>query len=58
MRCDFDLHTVVVLMHQNHRVYSLHCFLFFWLPQIKKRDPSFAPHSLLDFGSGVGTVAW
>ncbi|XP_070774527.1 ribosome assembly protein METTL17, mitochondrial [Enoplosus armatus] len=26
--------------------------------EIKKRDPSFAPHSLLDFGSGLGTVAW
>ncbi|XP_038135500.1 methyltransferase-like protein 17, mitochondrial [Cyprinodon tularosa] len=28
------------------------------LNEIKKRDPSFAPHSLLDFGSGLGTVAW
>lgn len=26
--------------------------------EIKKRDPSFAPQSLLDFGSGLGTVAW
>ncbi|KAM8728230.1 ribosome assembly protein METTL17, mitochondrial [Acanthopagrus schlegelii] len=26
--------------------------------EIKKRDPSFAPHSLLDFGSGLGTVVW
>uniref|UniRef100_A0A672I8Z9 Ribosome assembly protein METTL17, mitochondrial n=1 Tax=Salarias fasciatus TaxID=181472 RepID=A0A672I8Z9_SALFA len=28
------------------------------LHEIKKRDPSFAPQSLLDFGSGLGTVAW
>ncbi|MBN3301438.1 MET17 protein, partial [Amia calva] len=26
--------------------------------EIKKREPSFAPHSLLDFGSGTGSVAW
>ncbi|KAM9349332.1 ribosome assembly protein METTL17, mitochondrial [Symphorus nematophorus] len=26
--------------------------------EIKKRDPSFAPQSLLDFGSGLGTVTW
>ncbi|XP_037313415.2 methyltransferase-like protein 17, mitochondrial [Pungitius pungitius] len=26
--------------------------------EIKKRDPSFAPKSLLDFGSGLGTVVW
>lgn len=32
--------------------------LFFCSSQIKKRDPSFAPQSLLDFGSGLGTVAW
>ncbi|XP_068998365.1 ribosome assembly protein METTL17, mitochondrial [Embiotoca jacksoni] len=28
------------------------------LNEIKKRHPSFAPQSLLDFGSGLGTVAW
>lgn len=28
------------------------------LNEIKKRDESFAPVSLLDFGSGLGTVAW
>ncbi|XP_028283007.1 methyltransferase-like protein 17, mitochondrial [Parambassis ranga] len=28
------------------------------LNEIKKRDPSFAPQTLLDFGSGLGTVAW
>ncbi|XP_061550032.1 methyltransferase-like protein 17, mitochondrial isoform X1 [Phycodurus eques] len=28
------------------------------LNEIKKRDPTFAPQSLLDFGSGLGTVAW
>ncbi|XP_054624258.1 methyltransferase-like protein 17, mitochondrial [Dunckerocampus dactyliophorus] len=28
------------------------------LNEIKKRDASFAPQSLLDFGSGLGTVAW
>ncbi|KAM4604774.1 ribosome assembly protein METTL17, mitochondrial isoform 1-T1 [Polymixia lowei] len=28
------------------------------LNEIKKRDPSFAPHSLLDFGSGLGTTVW
>ncbi|XP_055007500.1 methyltransferase-like protein 17, mitochondrial [Boleophthalmus pectinirostris] len=28
------------------------------LNEIKKRDTSFAPESLLDFGSGLGTVAW
>ncbi|XP_008333153.1 methyltransferase-like protein 17, mitochondrial [Cynoglossus semilaevis] len=28
------------------------------LNEIKKRDPAFAPHSLLDFGSGLGTVVW
>ncbi|KAM4727597.1 ribosome assembly protein METTL17, mitochondrial isoform 2-T2 [Anableps anableps] len=28
------------------------------LNEIKKRDPSFSPQSLLDFGSGLGTVAW
>ncbi|XP_061111529.1 methyltransferase-like protein 17, mitochondrial [Conger conger] len=28
------------------------------LNEIKKRDPSFSPRSLLDFGSGVGTVLW
>uniref|UniRef100_A0A3Q2NWN0 Ribosome assembly protein METTL17, mitochondrial n=1 Tax=Fundulus heteroclitus TaxID=8078 RepID=A0A3Q2NWN0_FUNHE len=28
------------------------------LNEIKKREPSFAPQSLLDFGSGLGTVAW
>ncbi|XP_076149818.1 ribosome assembly protein METTL17, mitochondrial [Alosa pseudoharengus] len=28
------------------------------LYEIKKRDPSFSPHSLLDFGSGLGTVVW
>ncbi|XP_029310030.1 LOW QUALITY PROTEIN: methyltransferase-like protein 17, mitochondrial [Cottoperca gobio] len=26
--------------------------------EIKKKDPSFAPQSLLDFGSGLGTVVW
>ncbi|XP_066537172.1 ribosome assembly protein METTL17, mitochondrial [Hoplias malabaricus] len=26
--------------------------------EIKKRDLKFAPHSLLDFGSGLGTVLW
>nr|XP_015195175.1 PREDICTED: methyltransferase-like protein 17, mitochondrial [Lepisosteus oculatus] len=26
--------------------------------QIKKRVPSFSPGSLLDFGSGTGSVAW
>ncbi|XP_028296630.1 methyltransferase-like protein 17, mitochondrial [Gouania willdenowi] len=28
------------------------------LNEIKKRDPTFAPQTLLDFGSGLGTVAW
>lgn len=28
------------------------------LNEIKKKDPSFAPQSLLDFGSGLGTVVW
>ncbi|KAM3865693.1 ribosome assembly protein METTL17, mitochondrial [Diretmus argenteus] len=28
------------------------------LNEIKKRDPSFAPHSLLDFGSGLGSAVW
>ncbi|XP_053739083.1 methyltransferase-like protein 17, mitochondrial isoform X1 [Synchiropus splendidus] len=28
------------------------------LNEIKKRDPAFAPESLLDFGSGLGSVAW
>lgn len=28
------------------------------LNEIKKRDASFAPESLLDFGSGLGTVVW
>ncbi|KAM9789459.1 ribosome assembly protein METTL17, mitochondrial [Neosynchiropus ocellatus] len=28
------------------------------LNEIKKRDPAFAPQSLLDFGSGLGSVAW
>lgn len=28
------------------------------LNEIKKREESFAPESLLDFGSGLGTVAW
>ncbi|XP_006792410.1 methyltransferase-like protein 17, mitochondrial [Neolamprologus brichardi] len=28
------------------------------LNEIKKKDPSFAPHTLLDFGSGLGTVVW
>ncbi|XP_077580564.1 ribosome assembly protein METTL17, mitochondrial [Stigmatopora nigra] len=28
------------------------------LNEIKVRDPSFSPQSLLDFGSGLGTVAW
>ncbi|XP_062849778.1 methyltransferase-like protein 17, mitochondrial [Trichomycterus rosablanca] len=28
------------------------------LHEIKKRDPAFAPRSLLDFGSGLGTVLW
>uniref|UniRef100_A0A665UAL2 Methyltransferase like 17 n=1 Tax=Echeneis naucrates TaxID=173247 RepID=A0A665UAL2_ECHNA len=31
---------------------------FFQSYQIKKRDPTFAPQSLLDFGSGLGTVVW
>lgn len=26
--------------------------------EIKKRDPTFAPKTLLDFGSGLGTVVW
>ncbi|TNM98345.1 hypothetical protein fugu_014591 [Takifugu bimaculatus] len=26
--------------------------------EIKKRDPLFAPQTLLDFGSGLGTVVW
>ncbi|KAM3604346.1 uncharacterized protein V6R79_009781 [Siganus canaliculatus] len=26
--------------------------------EIKKRDPTFAPQTLLDFGSGLGTVVW
>ncbi|KAJ8366954.1 hypothetical protein AAFF_G00336430 [Aldrovandia affinis] len=28
------------------------------LNEIKKRDINFSPHSLLDFGSGVGTALW
>ncbi|XP_042562085.1 methyltransferase-like protein 17, mitochondrial [Clupea harengus] len=28
------------------------------LHEIKKRDSSFSPRSLLDFGSGLGTVVW
>ncbi|MCI4377729.1 hypothetical protein PGIGA_G00206940 [Pangasianodon gigas] len=28
------------------------------LNEIKKRDSSFTPHSLLDFGSGLGTALW
>nr|XP_023688400.1 methyltransferase-like protein 17, mitochondrial isoform X1 [Paramormyrops kingsleyae] len=28
------------------------------LNEIKKRDPTFTPFSLLDFGSGLGTVVW
>lgn len=28
------------------------------LNEIKKRDPSFSPHALLDFGSGLGTATW
>nr|XP_061795442.1 methyltransferase-like protein 17, mitochondrial [Nerophis lumbriciformis] len=28
------------------------------LNEIKIRDPSFAPQTLLDYGSGLGTVAW
>ncbi|XP_048867582.1 methyltransferase-like protein 17, mitochondrial isoform X11 [Brienomyrus brachyistius] len=28
------------------------------LNEIKKRDPTFSPFSLLDFGSGLGTVVW
>ncbi|KAK5860335.1 hypothetical protein PBY51_021822 [Eleginops maclovinus] len=28
------------------------------LNEIKKKNPSFAPQSLLDFGSGLGTVVW
>lgn len=28
------------------------------LNEIKKRDASFTPHSLLDFGSGLGTAVW
>ncbi|XP_068197341.1 ribosome assembly protein METTL17, mitochondrial isoform X2 [Antennarius striatus] len=28
------------------------------LNEIKKKDPSFAPQTLLDFGSGLGTVTW
>ncbi|XP_056452728.1 methyltransferase-like protein 17, mitochondrial [Gadus chalcogrammus] len=28
------------------------------LNEILVRDPSFAPHSLLDFGSGLGTAVW
>ncbi|XP_013996161.2 methyltransferase-like protein 17, mitochondrial [Salmo salar] len=28
------------------------------LNEIKKRDSSFSPHSLLDFGSGLGTAVW
>uniref|UniRef100_A0A7N8WI21 Ribosome assembly protein METTL17, mitochondrial n=1 Tax=Mastacembelus armatus TaxID=205130 RepID=A0A7N8WI21_9TELE len=28
------------------------------LNEITKRDPAFAPKSLLDFGSGLGTVVW
>ncbi|XP_033961232.1 ribosome assembly protein METTL17, mitochondrial [Pseudochaenichthys georgianus] len=28
------------------------------LNEIKKKDSSFAPQSLLDFGSGLGTVVW
>lgn len=31
---------------------------FPWPSQIKKRDPTFAPSTLLDFGSGLGTVVW
>ncbi|KAJ3595184.1 hypothetical protein NHX12_004488 [Muraenolepis orangiensis] len=36
---------------------------YHWTPvralnEILKRDPSFAPHSLLDFGSGLGTAVW
>ena len=32
-------------------------FCFFCV-KILIRDPTFAPHSLLDFGSGLGTVVW
>ncbi|XP_076004497.1 ribosome assembly protein METTL17, mitochondrial [Genypterus blacodes] len=28
------------------------------LNEIKKRDPTFSPQTLLDFGSGLGSVAW
>lgn len=45
-------------MHQVAGFPVLNASFFFWSSQIKKRDPSFAPHSLLDFGSGLATVAW
>lgn len=45
-------------MHQIAGFPVLNASFFFWSSQIKKRDPSFAPHSLLDFGSGLATVAW
>ena len=32
--------------------------LFHILKEIKLRNPEFQPKTLLDFGSGVGTVTW
>ncbi|XP_034938143.1 methyltransferase-like protein 17, mitochondrial isoform X2 [Chelonus insularis] len=32
--------------------------LYTILSEIKKRDPSFIPKTLFDFGSGVGSVSW
>lgn len=26
--------------------------------EMSRRDPDFKPHSLFDFGSGIGTVIW
>ena len=32
--------------------------LSFVFCEIRKRDPTFKPQSLFDFGSGIGTVLW
>lgn len=53
---DYDLQTCLLyLVGRFAPEYSVLTKIF---AEINQRDPEFKPRSLLDFGSGVGTVTW
>lgn len=46
------------LMYMVARGSHDYAILYRILLEIKERDPGFKPKTLLDFGSGIGTVSW